>query len=81
MPSHIFTRRGYWQDSIQSNLASAGAADNDFDRFHAWDYLAYGYLQLGQDRAARGVLDQILSVEKPNVRPSVRSVLRSPAAR
>ena len=43
------------------------AADNDFDRFHAWDYLAYGYLQLGQDRAARGVLDQILSVEKPNV--------------
>jgi hypothetical protein len=67
MPSHIFTRRGYWQDSIQSNLASATAADNDFDRFHAWDYLAYGYLQLGQDRAARGVLDQILSVEKPNV--------------
>jgi tetratricopeptide (TPR) repeat protein len=67
MPSHIFTRRGYWEDSIRSNLASAAAADNDFDRFHAWDYLAYGYLQLGQDRAARGVLDQILSVEKPNV--------------
>ena len=67
MPSHIFTRRGYWQDSIRSNLASAAAADNDFDRFHAWDYLAYGYLQLGQDRAARGVLDQILSIEKPNV--------------
>jgi tetratricopeptide (TPR) repeat protein len=67
MPSHIFTRRGFWQDSIASNLASAAAADNDFDRFHAWDYLAYGYLQLGQDRLARGVLDQILSVEKPNV--------------
>jgi hypothetical protein len=67
MPSHIFTRRGFWQDSIRSNLASAAAAANDFDRFHAWDYLAYGYLQLGQDRAARGVLDQILSVEKPNV--------------
>jgi predicted Zn-dependent protease len=67
MPSHIFTRRGHWEDSIRSNLASAAAADNDFDRFHAWDYLAYGYLQLGQDRAARGVLDQILSVEKPNV--------------
>jgi tetratricopeptide (TPR) repeat protein len=67
MPSHIFTRRGYWEDSVRSNLASAAASDNDFDRFHAWDYLAYGYLQLGQDRAARGVLDQILSVEKPNV--------------
>jgi tetratricopeptide (TPR) repeat protein len=67
MPSHIFTRRGHWQDSIRSNLASAASADNDFDRFHAWDYLAYGYLQLGQDRSARGVLDQILSIEKPNV--------------
>jgi hypothetical protein len=67
MPSHIFTRRGYWQDSIRSNLASAAAADNDFDRYHAWDYLAYGYLQLGQDRLARGVLDQILSIPKPNV--------------
>ncbi len=67
MPSHIFTRRGYWSDSIQSNLASAGAADNDSARFHGWDYLAYGYLQFGQDRLARGVVDQILSVEKPNV--------------
>jgi tetratricopeptide (TPR) repeat protein len=67
MPSHIFTRRGYWDESIRSNLASAAAADSDFDRFHAWDYLAYGYLQLGRDRLARGVLDQILSVEKPNV--------------
>jgi tetratricopeptide (TPR) repeat protein len=67
MPSHIFTRRGYWEDSIRSNLASAAAADNDFDRFHAWDYLAYGYLQLGQEQMARGVLEQILSVEKPNV--------------
>ena len=67
MPSHIFTRRGYWQDSITSNLASAAASDNDFDRFHAWDYLVYGYLQLGQSQSAKGVLDQILAVDKPNV--------------
>ena len=67
MPSHIFTRRGYWQDSIASNLASAAAADNDFDRFHAWDYLVYAHLQQGQDQSALRVHDQILSVEKPNV--------------
>ncbi len=67
MPSHIFTRRGYWQDSITSNLASAAAADNDFDRFHAWDYLVYAHLQLGQDQSARRVHDQILTIEKPNV--------------
>jgi tetratricopeptide (TPR) repeat protein len=67
MPSHIFTRRGLWPDSIRSNLASVAAAVDDFDRFHAWDYLAYGYLQLGRDRSAQEVRDQILSIEKPNV--------------
>jgi tetratricopeptide (TPR) repeat protein len=67
MPSHIFTRRGLWQDSIQSNLASAGAARGHFDVFHAWDYLAYAYLQQAQDRQARGVLDQLLTVAKPNM--------------
>ena len=71
MPSHIFTRRGYWQDSITSNLASAAAADNDFDRFHAWDYLVYAHLQPGQDQSARGVHDQILcdrEAERPELR-------------
>ena len=67
MPSHIFTRRGYWEDSIASNRASAAAADNDFDRFHAWDYLVYAHLQLGQERSASAVHDQILSIAKPNV--------------
>ena len=26
MPSHIFTRLGYWQESIDTNMASANAA-------------------------------------------------------
>src|SRR5262249_22779352 len=49
MPSHIFTRLGMWQDSIESNLASAEAARQwiarahpgatAFDGLHAWDYL------------------------------------------
>ena len=67
MPSHIFTRRGFWPDSIQSNLASAAAAKDHFNQFHAMDYLAYAYLQTGQDREAQRVLDGVLSVEKPNV--------------
>ena len=66
MPSHIFTRRGYWEDSIRSNLASAGAAHGHFDTYHAWDYLAYAYLQQAQDRQARGVLETMLAVLKPN---------------
>ncbi len=65
MPSHIFTRVGRWQDSIASNRASADAATNLFDRLHAMDYLTYGYLQLVQDVAAKGVLDEIATL--PNL--------------
>ncbi len=50
MPSHIFTRLGLWQESIESNLASAAAARKDNaagDELHARDYLVYAYLQRG----------------------------------
>lgn len=66
MPSHIFTRRGFWQESIQSNRASAAAAKNDFDRLHAMDYLAYAYLQGGQDLAAKRVVEEIGALTKVN---------------
>jgi tetratricopeptide (TPR) repeat protein len=68
MPSHIFTRLGLWPESIDSNLASAesgrqlvakrhpGAAS--FDTLHAMDYLEYAYLQRGDDRSARAVLEE-----------------------
>lgn len=58
MPSHIFTRLGLWQESIDSNLASAAAAKKHGltgDELHAMDYLAYAYLQMGQDREAQNV--------------------------
>ncbi|MFB3820069.1 MAG: hypothetical protein ACE147_20625, partial [Candidatus Methylomirabilales bacterium] len=64
MPSHIFTRRGFWANSIASNRASAAAAKNDFDRLHALDYLMYAYLQGGQDQAAKGVLDEVARIRK-----------------
>jgi tetratricopeptide (TPR) repeat protein len=64
MPSHIFTRRGFWQESIESNRASAAAARNQFDQLHGMDYLAYAYLQLGQDQAARRVLEDLTAIEK-----------------
>jgi hypothetical protein len=59
MPSHIFTRLGLWQESIDSNRASAAAARKNAlvgDELHAMDYLAYAYLQTGQDREAQNVL-------------------------
>jgi tetratricopeptide (TPR) repeat protein len=66
MPSHIFTRRGFWQESIDSNRASAAAAKNQFDQLHAMDYLAYAYLQLVQEQAAKRVLDDLMAIDKVN---------------
>ena len=64
MPAHIFTRRGLWEESIKSNRASAAAAKNQFDQFHAMDYLAYAHLQRAQDVQAKRVLDEISSITK-----------------
>ena len=66
MPSHIFTRRGFWQDSIESNLKSKNSTDNHFDRLHALDYLVYAYLQTGQDDKASAVRDEVEALKKVN---------------
>jgi tetratricopeptide (TPR) repeat protein len=62
MPSHIFTRVGYWKESIAANLASVSAArasSEGGDQLHGQDYLVYAYLQLGQDNTARQVVDNV----------------------
>jgi hypothetical protein len=59
MPSHIFTRVGYWQQSIAANRRAAdiAAAENEpSDELHANDYMVYAYLQGAQDTAAKAVL-------------------------
>jgi hypothetical protein len=65
MPSHTFTRTGYWQESIDSNVAAAAAARREgqtAEELHATDYETYAYLQTGQDEAARQVLDSLPSI-------------------
>jgi hypothetical protein len=65
MPSHIFTRVGYWKESIDSNVASQRVAKEaaDFhDQLHSMDYLVYAYLQLGQDAKAKAVVDDMTKV-------------------
>jgi hypothetical protein len=65
MPSHIFTRVGYWQESIDSNTAAACSAKESkeaADQLHAMDYEVYAYLQLGQDAQAKAVIDDMLTV-------------------
>jgi hypothetical protein len=65
MPSHTFTRVGLWQESIDTNLASAAAARKDHapsEELHALDYQTYAYLQTAQDEAAKKVLEQIPAI-------------------
>jgi tetratricopeptide (TPR) repeat protein len=64
MPSHVFTRLGYWEESIQSNLRSAAAAKREGrvsngEQLHALDYAVYAYLQTAQDRAVRRIVAEV----------------------
>ena len=72
MPSHIFTRLGMWQQSIESNRAAHAAAlayvrrtlgpeSFDTESVHTMDYLEYAYLQTAQDREAKDVVDELTS--------------------
>jgi len=68
MPSHIFTRVGAWQDSASTNRRSADVAQmngDNFDAYHAADYMVYAYLQLGRDKEARKALDDITRYASP----------------
>jgi hypothetical protein len=65
MPSHTFTRVGAWQESIDTNIASAEAARRvgaTAEELHAMDYQAYAYLQTGQDGAARALMDRLPAI-------------------
>ncbi len=69
MPSHIFTRVGSWEESVQSNKRSealAAAAEPGSkngeardQRLHAMDYMEYAYLQSGRVTDAQTVLSNL----------------------
>ena len=68
MPSHIFTRLGYWDESAATNENAWRTSESDVKRagesgalrdFHSLNYLEYAYLQLGRFRDARRTLDII----------------------
>ncbi len=62
MPSHTFTRVGYWKDSVETNIKSeqtALAQGVIGEALHAMDYQAYAYLQMAQDQKAKAVLDRL----------------------
>ena len=78
MPTHIFTRLGQWDKSIDFNERSVAAAralardDGALNSHlpHGLDYLAYAYLQRGQYEKAREVAREIGAVGGPYQMPN-----------
>ncbi|MEP6844684.1 MAG: hypothetical protein ABI861_01715 [Panacibacter sp.] len=74
MPSHIFTRLGFWDECIQSNLVSVAAAKcyaesaaikgHWDEELHGMDYLVYAYLQKGENNLAREQLKYLDSIKE-----------------
>ena len=74
MPSHIYSILGRWEDSIRSNQAAVKASREYAAKNapgttfaqepHAQDFMAYAYLQLGQDREAKRVIEELAAVTK-----------------
>lgn len=70
MPTHIFTRRGLWEKSIEFNRRSAEAAkklsqsagSTNLHYPHALDYMAYAYLQRGQYAQADAIRREVLAL-------------------
>lgn len=78
MPSHIFTRLGLWDESINTNLNSQSSAqcyaesagiDGHWAReVHALGYLLYAYLQKGDNIRANDLHEYIKTIyEMPSV--------------
>jgi tetratricopeptide (TPR) repeat protein len=74
MPSHIFTRLGLWDESIQSNLVSTASAKcyaenanikgHWDEELHGMDYLEYAYLQKGDNELAKGQWDYLRTIDE-----------------
>ena len=72
MPSHVFTRLGYWDECISSNLASINSAKcyaeatgmkgHWDEELHGLDYLVYAYLQKGANDSAKLYWDYVKTI-------------------
>src|SRR5262245_25110805 len=88
MPSHIFVRLGLWDETIANLRAAAAGAmamaehhgSSDYE-MHALDYLAYAYVQRGQEAMARqaAALNNVTGAN-PNVQANMRAYLAARTA-
>jgi len=71
MPSHIYSMVGMWQESIRSNERAVevsrqigaknwpGTGKIFPQAPHAWDFMVYAHLQLGQDAKAKQLVEEL----------------------
>jgi len=87
MPSHIYSMVGMWEESVISNWRSVAVA-NDYAAkakldgslggiLHSYDFMAYAYLQLGQDIKARGLIQDSMAIKKIIGIPMVAEMARA----
>jgi tetratricopeptide (TPR) repeat protein len=82
MPSHIYSMVGMWEQSIRSNQQAVeiskqigaknwpGTGKIFPQAGHAWDFMTYAYLQLGQDQRAKKIVDEMKTAQMgfyPNI--------------
>jgi tetratricopeptide (TPR) repeat protein len=74
MPSHIYSMVGMWEESVKSNWRSVAVANDYVAKAkldgtlggvpHAYDFMAYAYLQMGQDMKARALIPDTMAIKK-----------------
>lgn len=74
MPSHTFSMLGMWRESIAANAKTVAAgkdyaARHNLDGIypvdpHAYDFMQYAYLQLGEDREAKELMEAVAAIKK-----------------
>jgi hypothetical protein len=87
MPSHIYSMVGMWKESIEANLKSnvisreytaKAKLDGELAGLpHAYDFMQYAHLQLGQDSRAKTLIDELHAVKKILGLPSVVQMARA----
>jgi tetratricopeptide (TPR) repeat protein len=82
MPSHIYSMVGMWEESIRSNERAVEVSRQIGEQNwpgtgkifpqapHAWDFMVYAHLQLGQDAKAKQLVEE-MKVAKMGLYPNV----------
>lgn len=80
MPTHTYVALGMWDEVVSSNIVSWAASvarknekklGNDALGYHSYHWLEYGYLQKGEKKQARLMLDSMRYFA--NIQPSVKA--------